>query len=345
MTANDTINLLPPEEKAQAEKILGKSRGNDKLGDFEYNQPLASPATGDNFTNPVVKNTVAVPAPASSSPIQPAPARSILEDMDIDSSAVAATIAPAVELPTPPPPPPPPAPVWTSPAVPTPPPPPVPTPISNNNGFNIPISEPVNNPFENKNEALPVSLLPQSDQKAAVRGRSMAGMIIWLVLCLIIVGGYGATLMWRLNNLKQINQGIDNQIKETEKNIAAMGEVKTKVQALQNKVTRAQELLTKHSYPTNLITYLEYYTLSGTAYSGLSINTGKDLALKTTAASYESAARQVKLLQIAKDFSQEVKISEIKMSKTKDGERAGFNLTLILADNVFQFKEKITRPQ
>lgn len=366
MTANDTINLLPPDEKAEAEKLLERSRSNNTPKDLEYTQPSNGFGVGsDNFANSTVKN-IAVNSPvASVSPKNNS--ASMPEDMDIDgglsvpevkvsynpvSPAVSVAVADPIPVSA--------RPVFTSaPAAPT---TPVNNPVSasildsatplsfnspaqNSGNFNVPVNEVMKNLVAEKNNINSNSLSLQAELQSGPREHPLVKVVVWLTLTVVVCGACGGSLLWKLSGLKKNNLNLENQIKNTESSIAQMGEVKTKIQALENKVNRAQELLKKHIYPTNILAYLENYTLAGTAYAGLSIENGKDLSLKTTTASYESAARQVKLLQMAADFSKEVKISEIKMGNSKDGSRAGFNLTLTLADQVFQFKEKINRPQ
>lgn len=186
---------------------------------------------------------------------------------------------------------------------------------------------------------IPVDLL---SKRAASQGREIAYFsIAVLVPVAILLGVYGI-IFWGQTQLatsmKQRNAVLDAKTKE-------IGDYESRLKKnndLAGRITSIASLRKNKLAWSNFFELLEKYTLDGVYYNNLSMDTSGSFLLPGVADSYETAAKQLALLNNASDFVKDAKISNIQIfSDGKTGSSGiSFQLRLVLADHVFSLKAK-----
>ena len=185
-------------------------------------------------------------------------------------------------------------------------------------------------------EAGGVDLIPTA---AKVRSwRQINGLLLLAAISsiLVIVALYGSLFVQQQTIIeKQKKQ--QQALAEIEKKILDFQDLNKNIQTLGQEINMIQDILSKHIYWTQFFALLEKYTLPEVRYNGLSAGNSGALTLAASADSYETLARQLKLLEqdAAKEFVADVEISSASQSLTG----VNFNIILTLNNNLFYYLE------
>lgn len=183
-------------------------------------------------------------------------------------------------------------------------------------------------------EAGGVDLIPTA---AKVRSwRQISGLLLLAATSsiLVVIALYGSLFVQQQTIIeKQKKQ--QQELAAIEKKILDFQDLNKNIQNLGKEITMVQDTLSKHIYWTKFFALLEKYTLPEVHYSGLSAGNSGALTLVASADSYETLARQLKLLQqeTAKEFVAEVAIS----SATRSLQGINFNIVLTLNSDLFYY--------
>jgi len=186
-------------------------------------------------------------------------------------------------------------------------------------------------------ETLEVSLIPEEVIESPVAQKKILMIILWGIVSLLVIGGLFIVLKIEERELDKNILSMEQNIKALDQELNRLTEVYSRVNILKTKIKRSQDLLDRHIYWTNFFSKLEKYTLPEVSYAGLNANTEKEISLKTTAIDYRTAARQLLVLQSARDFIKEVNVSGLKFTEKEGRSRVNFNLNLTLVENLFQY--------
>jgi Tfp pilus assembly protein PilN len=106
------------------------------------------------------------------------------------------------------------------------------------------------------------------------------------------------------------------EIAKVEAKILDFTELNKDISNLGQEIKLVQDALNRHIYWTNFFALLEEYTVSDVYYSGLAVGTNGGLTLSATTKSYDSVAKQLKVLNSneAKEF---VNIASITSASNK----------------------------
>lgn len=186
---------------------------------------------------------------------------------------------------------------------------------------------------------IPIDLL---SKRTASQGRELVHVAIAvLVPIAILLGAYGV-IFWGQTQLavsmKQRNTTLDSKTKE-------IGDYESRLKKnndLASRITSIVSLRKNKLAWSNFFELLEKYTLDGVYYNNLSMDTSGSFLLPGVADSYETAAKQLALLNNASDFVKDAKISNIQISSDSKTGSSGisFQLRLVLTDHVFSLKAK-----
>ncbi len=182
-----------------------------------------------------------------------------------------------------------------------------------------------------------VDLIPIA---AKVRSWKQIGSLLafGLILSLIILGGlYGYLVLDEQKIIGKQNEQ-KQQISEIEKNMLSFSELNKNISILGQEIRLVQDALNKHIYWTHFFSLLEKYTVSDVYYSGLAVGTNGGLTLNASTNSYDSVAKQLKVLnsEKAQEFVEEASITSAKQDK--DG-TVSFQIILSLNQELFYYSQ------
>lgn len=163
-------------------------------------------------------------------------------------------------------------------------------------------------------------------------GQLLAAAVIGSI---VIVLSFYATLYFQQVNLEKEKDKQQNQISDLEQKILDYKGTNEEIKTLGQDIATVYDLFNKHIYWTNLFDLIEKYTLDDVYFSGFTSGTGGGLTFSATGKSYDTAARQLKLLQSdeAKEF---VKSATINSVSGGEGE-VTFSISLVLNDDLFYY--------
>ncbi|MFA5126910.1 MAG: hypothetical protein WC465_02845 [Patescibacteria group bacterium] len=174
----------------------------------------------------------------------------------------------------------------------------------------------------------------------AARVRSwlqISGLLFLSILASVIVLAlfYGA-LYLQEKDIARKQKVEQEKITEIEKNILNFTELNKNISDLGAKIKLVQETLNKHIYWTNFFALLEKYTLPDVFYSGLAAGNNGALTLSATASSYDSVAKQLKILE---DSSAQEFVTSVRINSAKQGENGNvsFTINLVLNPKLFYY--------
>ncbi len=186
---------------------------------------------------------------------------------------------------------------------------------------------------------IPIDLL---SKRSASQGREVAYLAISILIPAIVIIAIYGIIFWGQNQLavsmKQRGAILDSKTRE-------IGDYEVRLKKNNDLASRIASIayLRKNKLAwSNFFEFLEKYTLDGVYYNNLSMDTSGSFLLPGIADSYETAAKQLALLNNASDFVKDAKISNIQIfSDGKTGASGiSFQLRLVLADHVFSLKAK-----
>lgn len=124
-----------------------------------------------------------------------------------------------------------------------------------------------------------------------------------------------------LKSIKEENANFYNLLKD--------------ISHLERNVSYAEKLFKKHPHFTNLLSFLEKYTLPEVYYQDLSVDLSGKITLPAVAKNLSSMVKQLVVFQSI-DEVEEVKFSGFNFLEEREGERpVSFQIQLILKDKIF----------
>lgn len=193
---------------------------------------------------------------------------------------------------------------------------------------------------------LDINLIPEGFGRRfeAQLGKKILGLAISAVAsCLIIVVAsliishykyqVGNDISAVAARIKVLNQKID----EFETN-------RIKAEELDKYMQSVEKLLGEHLYWTKFFDTLEKYTIDEVYYTGFTASDSGSLVLSAVGKDYKSVARQLKVLQEASDFVQNVQINGATAATNADNnqiESVNFTISLNLIPDVYLIKFKL----
>ncbi len=182
-----------------------------------------------------------------------------------------------------------------------------------------------------------VDLIPTA---ARVRSWLQIGglMFLSILASVVILGLFYGVLYWQEQDIAHKQKIQQDKITEIEKNILNFTELNKNISDLGKEIKLVQETLNKHIYWTNFFSLLEKYTLPDVSYQGLSAGNNGALSLSATASSYDSVAKQLKILEdsSAREFVSSVKINS---ARQEDNRGVTFGINLVLNPKLFYYSK------
>lgn len=186
-------------------------------------------------------------------------------------------------------------------------------------------------------EASGVDLIP-----TAAKTKSWKQIINLLITSLIvsvsIVLIFFVVLFLQEKNIHKQQTRKAEQITGIEREIQEFKTINDEINVLGKDIYLINNLLNKHLYWTNFFELLEKYTVAEVHYKGLIAGNNGSMTLEAVGNSFDSVARQLKVLQSedAKEFVSSVNISSASLSE--DG--VSFSINLILNTNLFYYSNQ-----
>jgi len=183
-----------------------------------------------------------------------------------------------------------------------------------------------------------VDLIPTSVKIRSWRQVSNL-ILLSLVASVLIVGIFYGSLFIQERNIKINQQNRDRQISDLEVQILTFEDFNKTIETLGKDIKLTHEAINKHIHWLNFFGLLEKYTVSDVYYESFAAGNDGALTLNAIGNSYDSVAKQLKLLQQdeAKEFVQSVDISGAQMS----GGSVKFSMVLVLNPDLFYYKEDV----
>lgn len=182
-----------------------------------------------------------------------------------------------------------------------------------------------------------VDLIPIA---AKVRSWKQIGSLLafGLILSLVILGGLYGYLVLEQQKIVGNQNEQKQKITEIEKKILTFSELNKNINTLGQEIRLVQDTLSKHIYWTHFFSLLEKYTVNDVYYSGLAVGTNGGLTLSASTNSYDSVAKQLKVLnsEKAQEFVKEASITSAKQDK--DGS-VSFQIILSLNQDLFYYSQ------
>ena len=182
-----------------------------------------------------------------------------------------------------------------------------------------------------------VDLIPIA---AKVRSWKQIGSLLafGVVLSLAILGGLYGYLTLEQQKIIDSQNEQKQKITEIEKKILTFSELNKNISTLGQEIKLVQDVLNRHIYWTHFFSLLEKYTVNDVYYSGLAVGTNGGLTLNASTWSYDSVAKQLKVLnsEKAQEFVKEATITSAKQNK--DGS-ISFQIILSLNQELFYYNQ------
>lgn len=184
-----------------------------------------------------------------------------------------------------------------------------------------------------------VDLIPAA---ARVRSWKQIGSLLFFatILSLLILGVIYGYLVYDQQRIITKQNEQKQQIAEIEKSILDFSKLNKNISQMGEEIKLVQEALNKHIYWTKFFALLEKYTVKDVYYSGLSAGTNGGLTLSATTFSYDSVAKQLKVLNSLEAMEFVLGASITSAKQDKDGQ-VSFQIILILNPTLFYYSQNI----
>ncbi|PLX25751.1 hypothetical protein C0580_01590 [Candidatus Parcubacteria bacterium] len=161
-------------------------------------------------------------------------------------------------------------------------------------------------------------------------------ILLSLVGSLVILGISYGSLFIQERNIKNKQDNRDRQISDLEVQILKFETFNKTVEVLGKDIKMTHKAINEHIYWTNFFNLLEKYTVSDVYYAGFAAGNDGALTLSAVGGSYDSVAKQLKLLQQpeASEFVEAVSIT----GAQKGGEGVTFSVVLVLNKDLFYYQ-------
>jgi Tfp pilus assembly protein PilN len=179
-----------------------------------------------------------------------------------------------------------------------------------------------------------VDLIPQSAKTRSWKQISNL-LLMSLFISLLIIGLFYLTLYVQGRN--KINQKItkEQQISDLEQQILGYRSLNDEIKNLGEDIKLVYSVLSKHIYWTDFFVKLEKYTVAEVYYKGFSGGNSGALTLEAVGQSYDSVARQLKLLQ-QPEAAEFVSSASILSAQAGEG-GVDFQINIVLNPNLFYY--------
>ena len=183
-----------------------------------------------------------------------------------------------------------------------------------------------------------VDLIPTSVKVRSWRQVSNL-ILLSFIGSLVIMGIFYLSLFIQERNIKVGQANRDRQISDLEVQILKFESFNRTIDVLGQDIKMTHKAINEHIYWTNFFRLLEKYTVSDVYYAGFAAGNDGALTLSATGGSYDSVAKQLKLLQQpeASEFIQEVNISGAQLANGG----VQFSMVLVLNQDLFYYKEDV----
>lgn len=153
----------------------------------------------------------------------------------------------------------------------------------------------------------------------------------------VIVGGlvYGGLMVWELQ-IESKAKEIDKQIAQVETSINQFQDLKDEIAKTETQIKDVQQLLSRHVYWTKFFALLQKYSIDTVSYERFAAGTNGSMSLNARGTDYQSAARQLKLLQMpaASEFVKDASITSVSQD---DKGGVSFTINLTLNNSLFYY--------
>ncbi|MDQ5938512.1 MAG: hypothetical protein QG642_202 [Patescibacteria group bacterium] len=155
-----------------------------------------------------------------------------------------------------------------------------------------------------------------------------------LILSFVILGSIYGYVMFEKQRIITEQNRQKAEIAKIEAKILDFTALNKDISNLGQEIKLVQDALNRHVYWTNFFALLEKYTVSDVYYSGLAVGTNGGLTLSATTKSYDSVAKQLKVLNSAeaKEFVQAASIMSASRAKEQD---VSFQIIITLNSDLF----------
>lgn len=214
----------------------------------------------------------------------------------------------------------------------------VPSPILSETGprvtgpkFHIPEPSAKNSLLNGRVDLIPVAARVRSWQQIL----TLFGFAV--LLSVFILGAIYVYVMYGEQRIVAEQNRQKEEIAKIEEKILDFTQLNKDINILGQEIKLVQDVLNRHIYWTNFFELLEKYTVSDVYYSGLAVGTNGGLTLNASTNSYDSVAKQLKVLngEKAKEFATEASITGAK----RDAEgTVTFQVVLALNQSLFYYR-------
>lgn len=199
--------------------------------------------------------------------------------------------------------------------------------------FHIPEPTAKNSLLNGRVDLIPVAARVRSWQQIL----TLFGLAI--VLSVFILGTIYVYVMYEEQRIVAEQNKQKEEIAKIEEKILDFTQLNKDINALGQEIKLVQDTLSKHIYWTNFFELLEKYTVSDVYYSGLAVGTNGGLTLSASTKSYDSVAKQLKVLSTekAQEFASDASITGAK--RDEDG-TVTFQVILSLNESLFYYRSE-----
>jgi hypothetical protein len=190
------------------------------------------------------------------------------------------------------------------------------------------------------------NLLPEDTEKkvAQLLPSKFRKFIFSILLLLVLFSSVWGGLSWlKLKVFTKVQQ-INGDIQRVQLEVLEYEKDANDIKKLQDRYVVIKDLLDNHIYWTSFFARLEQYTRADVYYTSFAVQSieGGQITLAAKAKNVEAVAKQIKLLQSAEDFAQEVNVNGISVQTLVEQrgdvpamEVVDFNIHIKLAEGVF----------
>jgi Tfp pilus assembly protein PilN len=146
---------------------------------------------------------------------------------------------------------------------------------------------------------------------------------------------YGGLMFWEWQ-IESRAKEVDKQIAQVETSINQFQALKDEIAKTETQIKDVQQLLSRHIYWTKFFALLQKYSIDTISYERFTAGTNGSMSLDAHGTDYQTAARQLKLLQMP-ETQEFVKDASITSVSQDDKGGVSFTVNLTLNNNLFYY--------
>ncbi|MFA6391838.1 MAG: hypothetical protein WCW66_03760 [Patescibacteria group bacterium] len=201
-------------------------------------------------------------------------------------------------------------------------------------------------PLEEKIQALDVNLIPEDVLGKLEPKAKLKQMGIGVGIVVVLVGLVYGYMMYRESKIEGDIEELTIQIDGIDQEIKSLGNVRNDAETLRNQIDSISKILDDHIYWSQLLAYLEKYTLPNVYYKSLSATQSGVVTLSASAIDLATLADQYIVFQNATDFVEKVTIDSAISAATEVDDlnvqnSVDFNISLKVIPDIFFLKENL----